>query len=145
VACPFFMPTDKSEESAWLHPGRLPLGGVWQGVCTAGEEVVTPDGQQLNDYCSLGYATACPHLPRRRAADAVRFSIANDCSGRIQIRYTFELAHHPGEHGTLEYDAVSCRWMKAHPDGRVQKMAECHLESYLSKKRAGQTVGSASL
>jgi hypothetical protein len=138
MSCPYFMPTERSQDSTWAHPERLPLGGTWKGVCTAlGNEPVTPDRKQLNNFCNLGYAAACPYLPQQREADAVRFSVANDYKGRIQIWYTLEMAHHPGQHGILEYDSGSQRWISTHADSRVQKMAECHLESYLAKRRTG--------
>ncbi len=140
MPCPFFMPTERSHESSWAHPERLPLGGAWKGVCTAREdETLTPDSQQLNEFCNLGYAAACPYLPSRREADAVRFSVANDSKDRIKIWYTLEREHHPGQHGILEYDAAGKCWITTHPDRCLQKMAECHLESYLAKRRAGDS------
>jgi len=64
----------------------------------------------------------------------------NGTSGRIQIRYVCERGHRPVEHGTLEFDAFEGRCIEPHGDSRVQRMAECFLESYLAKKtRQGVT------
>ena len=80
MACPFFMPTSKLEDGGWLHPSRLPLGGGWTGHCSApGHEGAEPTNQELRELCNLGYAASCPRLPKERAYDAVRFSIARDC------------------------------------------------------------------
>ena len=137
MACPFFLPTRRCEEGVWLHPARLPLGGGWYGLCTAdGDEGLVPTDYEIREFCNLGYATGCPHLPAERTCDAVRFQVAQDCERRIVLRYVIELAHHPKEHGTLEYDAGASRWISSHPDARIQRMAECHLESYLSKSRS---------
>ena len=51
----------------------------------------------------------------------------------IIVRYVCELNHCPGEHGTLEFVKAEQRWILAHPDSRIQKMAECYLESYQRK------------
>jgi hypothetical protein len=144
LACPFFLPTRKCEEGVWLHPARLPLGGGWYGVCTAGgDPELIPTDYEIREFCNLGYAAKCPHLPAERSCDAVRFQVAQDCEQRIVIRYVCEFDHRPREHGTLEYDTVAARWIFSHSDARIQKMAECHLESYLSKSR-GAPAGAVS-
>jgi hypothetical protein len=38
------------------------------------------------------------------------------------------------EHGDLEFDLAQAVWLRRHDDARIQKMAECFLESYLKKK-----------
>ena len=40
----------------------------------------------------------------------------------------------PVEHGDLEFDLSQAVWVRRHDDVRIQKMAECFLESYLKKK-----------
>jgi hypothetical protein len=55
--------------------------------------------------------------------------------GRIQVRYVCERAHRPAEHGMLEFDPADARWIARHRDNRVQRMAECFLESYVEKKK----------
>ena len=85
MACPYFMPTHKSENAAWLHPSRLPLGAGWSGQCCApGHEGTHAIRPSLRDHCNLGYATGCPQFPQARVADAVRFSIARDRGSQLE-------------------------------------------------------------
>jgi hypothetical protein len=137
------MPTQPLESPIWPHPSRLPLGNAWGGKCTsplcsnAGSTLapLEPAEQELNDGCNLGYAKNCSWLPAERHADAVRFGIACDRDNRIAVRYVCELGYRPGEHGVLEYEVVSGAWRSRHPDARIQRMAECYLESYLGRRR----------
>jgi hypothetical protein len=143
VACPFFMPIEKLKNGTWLHAERLPLGCGWSGHCTApGHEDESPSPEELRDFCNLGYAESCSRLPRERTWDSVRFAARtaggsgkNETGMRIQIRYICERKHRPSNHGMLQFDAAEARWVKPHPDSRVQRMAECFLESYLQKRK----------
>jgi hypothetical protein len=143
MACPFFMPVRRLENGAWLHAGRLPLGCGWSGECTApGHEGESPSHEELRDFCNLGYAEGCGRLPRERVWDSVRFAARtvnseekNGTGGRIQLRYVCERGHRPAEHGTLEFYPAEARWGKKHRDDRVQRMAECFLESYVEKMK----------
>ena len=152
MACPFFMPVEKLENGAWPHPARLPLGWGWSGCCTApGHEGEVPSAHQLHE-CNLGYALACGRLPKQRAWDAVRFFVmaspdaaeekpgaATDGCGpgcersSVQFRYVCERDYLPVEHGSVEFEMKSKQWVRRHADPRVQRMAECCLESYLAK------------
>ena len=138
MACPFFMPTRKSEEALWIHPSRLPLGAGWEGNCTApGADGTIVSGDQLA-HCNLGYANDCPRLPNDREWDAVRFAVTSEHESRICLAYVCERNHLPSEHGRLEYNVSQRDWLNPHADARVQKMAECFLESWLMKaRRAG--------
>jgi hypothetical protein len=134
------------ENGTWLHAGRLPLGCGWSGHCTApGHEGEAPSQEELREFCNLGYAEGCERLPRERIWDSVRFAartVVNDgngAGGRIQIRFVCERGHRPAEHGMLEFDVAETRWVELHRDSRVQRMAECFLESYV-EKRKGQEV-----
>ncbi len=152
MACPYFMPVARLEEGAWPHPGRLPLGCGWSGQCTApGHEGEVPSREALEEFCNLGYAESCGRLPRERAWDAVRFAVSIERkAGResvvpnriIQVEYVCELGHRPKDHGKLEFDGQAMEWVRRHTDCRVQKMAECFLETYLVKRRS-QEVDSA--
>ena len=160
MACPFFMPVEKLENGAWLHPGRLPLGCGWSGHCTApGHDGETLSRQVLEEFCNLGYAAGCSRLPRDRAWDAVRFAVAAErepaqpgksmanerAPGRIvQLQYVCERQHQPAEHGKLEFDGAGMQWVRRHSDSRVQKMAECFLETYLAKRKPVRVDGAAS-
>lgn len=143
MACPFFMPIEKLVNGAWSFPARLPLGCGWSGHCTApGHEQESPSQEELQQFCNLGYAEACRRLPRDRAWDSVRFGarlVAAQPGGdrRIQVRYVCERAHLPVEHGALELEFVpdGTQWIAKHPDGRVQRMAECFVASYIERKR----------
>jgi len=148
LACPYFMPVEKIENGNWLHPARLPLGCGWSGQCTApGHESQVPSRDVLEAFCNLGYASSCTWAPAQRAWDAVRFAVnaplgsrgksvgSSDEAARIlRLTYVCEREHCPVEHGELEFDIAQATWLKRHSDLRIQKMAECFLESYLKKK-----------
>jgi hypothetical protein len=150
MACPFFLPVEKLENRTWLHAARLPLGCGWSGQCTApGHEGESPSPNELRDFCNLGYAQDCPRLPQDRAWDSIRFAARTVCSenataGRIHVRYVCERGHRPAEHGKMEFDPVTSRWQELHRDGRVQRMAECFLESYLAKRKKHEAMPAAS-
>jgi hypothetical protein len=142
VACPFFMPTSKLEDGGWLHPSRLPLGGGWLGHCSApGHEGAEPTNQQLRELCNLGYAAGCPRLPKVRAYDAVRFSIARDHGAQLLLWFVYEYGHQPAGHGMLEYDLSLGQWISSHSDARIQRMAECYLQSYLPRRNRPAPAG----
>jgi hypothetical protein len=143
------MPVEKLENGNWAHPTRLPLGGGWRGHCTApGHEGELPPQHVLEAFCNLGYAECCAWAPRERAWDAVRFapSAPRDSTARsnnreavgsgrlIQLRFVCERNHRPVEDGSLEFDLQQAIWVRRHRDPRLQKMAECFLESYLKKR-----------
>jgi hypothetical protein len=135
VACPFFMPTNKLENGGWLHPSRLPLGAGWSGHCCApGHEGAEPTGEELRELCNMGYAAGCSRLPRQRAYDAIRFSIARDCGTRLQLWFICESGHRPAGHGMLGYDLALGQWTCPHSDPRIQTMAECYLQAYLVRR-----------
>ncbi len=135
MACPFFVPTNKLEDGGWLHPSRLPLGGGWTGHCSApGYEGAEPTNQELRELCNLGYAASCPRLPKERAYDAVRFSIARDCGGHLELWFVCKSGYRPASHGKLEYDLDLNQWVSSHSDLRIQKMAECYLQAYLLRR-----------
>jgi hypothetical protein len=46
-----------------------------------------------------------------------------------------EREHRPAEHGMLEFDSAEARWERPHYDPRVQRMAQCFLESYVEKRK----------
>lgn len=138
MACPFFLPTERIASDLWPHRARLPLGDGYRGVCTApGQEHAAPGDGELKDFCNLGYAKGCPRLPRERHADAVRFIVTQDRDGQVGLYFTAERDHAPREHGPLTFDRAQQRWLAPHPDARVQRMAECYLQSYFSRKSPG--------
>ncbi len=147
MACPYFMPVSKLENGTWPHPARLPLGSGWCGHCTApGHEGEIPSQDVLEAFCNLGYASGCAWSPLERTWDAVRFAVNAPHDLAIQpspqyapariliLRYVCERDHRPVELGDLEFDLSQASWRMQHEDPRVQKMAECYLESYLKRK-----------
>lgn len=128
------MPREILNDGSWPHPARLPLGAGWSGACSApgleGAAEALVDAVSIRDFCNLGYATACPHLPRDRDWDAVRFSVAGVTAEQITLCYVCELAHAPVEHGTLIYDLASEVWRDVHPDPRIRRLAASYLHAY---------------
>jgi len=148
LACPYFMPVAKLENGSWPHPARLPLGCGWSGYCTApGHENESPTQDILESFCNLGYATGCSWAPTVRSWDCVRFSVSAplavkpekgvaDVPGSLlHLTYVCERDHRPVDHGELEFDLARSIWLRRHGDARIQKMAQCFLESY--RKRRG--------
>ena len=145
LACPYFMPVAKLESGNWPHPARLPLGCGWSGHCTApGHEGHTPPQEIVESFCNLGYASRCSWAPVERAWDSVRFAVfapaavgdasAGALARELRLVYVCERDHRPMAHGQLLFDLSNSAWLIRHDDTRIQKMAECFLESYLRKK-----------
>lgn len=134
LACPFFVPLAIVNDGSWPHPSRLPLGAGWTGNCRASGQELAASDTHIREFCNLGYATACPHLPRGRDWDAIRFSVAR--AGREQVTITFvcELDHAPIEYGNLTFDLASATWLNPHPDPRVLRLANCYLETYRARQ-----------
>ena len=140
MACPFFVPLEIVNDGSWPHPSRLPLGGAWTGNCCAsGRELAAPE-LHLREFCNLGYAAACPHLPVTRDWDAVRFSIANANGEQIALWYVCELGHAPVEHGKLTFTLASEAWRDVHPDRRVHRLADAYLRAHRAARCAVVTA-----
>ena len=136
MACPFFVPREIVNDGSWPHPSRLPLGAGWKGNCRAsGQELAAAD-LHVRDFCNLGYATACPHLPWPRDWDAIRFSVAHLSREQVSIYFVCELAHAPIEYGKLAFDLVNEAWLNPHPDPRVLRLATCYLQAYRARQSA---------
>ena len=137
------MPTGKSENAIWIHPSRLPLGASWEGNCMASGGAVTITSADRLAHCNLGYASDCPRLPKERKWDAIRFAVTSEHESRVYLAYVCERNHLPSDHGRLEYSVVQRRWLSFHPDARIQRMAECFLESWFAKSRSRDDAGTA--
>ena len=134
LACPFFVPLEILNDGSWPHPSRLPLGAGWTGNCRASGQELTASDTHIREFCNLGYATACPHLPQGRDWDAIRFSVARANVSQVALRYVCELDHAPIEHGELIFDLASEAWLNAQPDLRVLRLAKCYLETYRTRQ-----------
>ena len=137
LACPYFVPREIVNDGSWPHPARLPLGAGWSGACCATEQEAAAevvDAAHVRDFCNLGYATACPHLPSSRDWDAIRFSVAGLSPEQITLCYVCELGHAPVEHGTLTYDLGGEVWRDAPPDPRVHRLATSYLHAYRTRQ-----------
>jgi hypothetical protein len=133
MACPFFSPTERAENIALPHPARLPLGAAWRGGCgVPGFELIQLGEKEL-ESCNLGYAHACSRLPAERDADAVRFVVAKLSPERLVVQFVVESCHLPVASGRLEYDRALNRWASPHSDPRIQKLANCFLQSCLER------------
>jgi hypothetical protein len=130
LACPYFVPREILNDGSWPHPSRLPLGAGWSGTCCASDLPIVPTDQHLHEFCNLGYAAACPHLPARREWDAVRFSVASEGRDLVAFHYICEFHHAPVEHGKLFFDVNREAWTNLHSDARVQRLADCYLQTY---------------
>ncbi|MFY9674623.1 MAG: hypothetical protein WB817_07355 [Terriglobales bacterium] len=138
MACPYFVPREIVYDIAWPHPARLPLGAGWSGGCCASDsnadaDASTPiavDNDSLRDFCNLGYASACPHIPPARDWDAVRFSVAGSAAQQITLFYVCEKNHAPIAHGTMTYDLARKAWRDPHADARVHRLANSYLQAY---------------
>jgi hypothetical protein len=133
LACPYFVPREILNDGSWPHPSRLPLGAGWRGSCCASKREIAPSDAQLREFCNLGYAAACPHLPVEREWDAVRFSVASVGCEQVTFCYVCELGHAPVEHGNLAFDLRRETWVNVHLDSRVQRLADCYLETYRAR------------
>jgi len=136
LACPFFVPLTILNDGSWPHPSRLPLGAGWTGNCRASGEELPASDEHAREFCNLGYATNCPHLPQHRDWDAVRFSVERASQNQITIHFVCELDHAPIEHGKLTFDLVSEVCRDAHPDPRVLTLAGCYLQAYRERQSA---------
>ena len=134
LACPFFVPIEIVNDGSWPHPSRLPLGAGWAGNCCASGQELPASDTHIREFCNLGYATACPHLPVSRDWDAVRFSVARAGQDQVTIGFVCELAHAPIEHGKLTFDLMSQVWLNSHPDPRVLTLANCYLQTYRARQ-----------
>jgi hypothetical protein len=136
LACPYFIPRAMLNDGSWPHPSRLPLGAGWSGGCCASGQEVAAEERHVRDFCNLGYAKGCPHLPKDREWDAVRFTVANAGTKQVTLTYACELEHTPVTHGTLTYDLGSERWQNEHSDPRINRLAAGYLEAYRVRQRS---------
>ena len=122
-------------EADWPFPQRLPLGAGWSGTCTAVDGGgVRPSDEELKSACNIGYARTCTRLPAQREADAVRFALGEEREGLLRVRFALERDYLPASHGELLYEIATRRWHGAHSSEGLLRMAECFVQSQLSRR-----------
>ncbi len=137
-----------------MATGRIPRDCRWgaDGAVTAPLPATKANSRRKMFWkhsAILGYASSCAlgAVGAHLGCGAIRgFALRkirpardarNAAAGRARIlllRYVCERDHRPVEHGDLEFDLSRATWLRRHDDARIQKMAECFLESYLKKK-----------
>lgn len=134
MACPYFYPVARLEETPWAVPPRLPLGDAYAGECRSGPVTLHPEDTVLRASCNNGYARGkCCRFPDDARADAVRFSIASESGDVIRLQYIFEKGCWPVDHGNASY-SIAGRAFTAPPAGElVHRQAAAFIESYLRR------------
>lgn len=135
MACPFFRPTERLDESAWLKPPRAPLGEPCRGICTAEGSGFEPGIPALREMCNFGYARGrCARFPAAAECDAVRFSVSSDRESRVNLIFILEKDYAPLRHGAVEYDVRGGRFLTEIEDGSLRAQAQRFLDSYLKRR-----------
>jgi hypothetical protein len=124
-------------DGSWPHPARLPLAGGWSGSCMASGEARAASEAQVREFCNLGYAAGCPHLPAERDWDAIRFAVARTSREQVTLCFTCERAHEPMAHGELSFNLATGSWGATEADARVLRLANSYLQTYLARRTAG--------
>jgi hypothetical protein len=127
---------ERTRAIGWAFPQRLPLGAGFCGTCHAGqgEQEFVPDDATLRDCCNLGHAQGCSRIPAQRRADSLRFAVAIDDGGKIVLQFVYDHNHAPLEHGVIDYDCTTERWISTLPDACGQRQAECYLAVYRERR-----------
>jgi hypothetical protein len=133
LACPYFVPENRCDAELWPHRARLPLGDGYDGHCSApGHEDERPTQEQLKSACNLGNA-CCGRLPEDRALDSVRFYLKQDDGTVVTVSFCTERAHSPREHGVLQFDAASGKFVAASAPAVVTRLAQAFVKSHLER------------
>lgn len=140
MACPYFYPSARLENTGWVVPPRLPLGDAYAGECRAGVDAFQPDEAHARQICNTGYGRgSCVRFPQDASTDAVRFHVAEDSGEFIRIQYVFEKECWPKEDGLLECSADS-RLINGTEDAILRGQAVAFLESYLRLRSEARGV-----
>jgi hypothetical protein len=133
LACPYFVPENRCDAELWPHRARLPLGDGYEGRCSApGYEDERPTQEQLKSACNLGNA-CCGRLPEDRELDSVRFYLNQDDGAALTVSFSTERAHSPREHGVLQFDAASGKFVAASAPLVVTRLAQAFVKSHLER------------
>jgi hypothetical protein len=133
LACPYFVPENRCDAELWPHRARLPLGDGYEGHCSApGHEGALPTQEELKSACNLGNA-CCERLPADRALDSVRFYLKQDDGAALTVSFCTERAHSPREHGLLQFDAASGKFVATSAPLAVTRLALAFVKSHLER------------
>jgi hypothetical protein len=131
MACPYFYPVARFENSPWSIPPRLPLGDAFSGECRAPGNTIVPDESRTREICNTGLGRyGCEQFPADASADAIRFHVANDDGKLIRIQYVFEKDCWPGERGAFDWPAHP----NFSPDETLVRQAHVFIECYLRRR-----------
>lgn len=135
MACPFFHPTARFADGAWIQPPRLPLGDPCRGECTA-TPGAPPGLDDLRANCNVGYTRdRCERFPRDPALpDAHRFSIESDQTDSIVVVYIEEKDYTPMRFGPLTYRIAGARFEPEPPSANLEAQARMFVASYLERR-----------
>ena len=140
MACPYFFPFERIENSGFTVPPRLPLGDAYSGECRADATAHTPAEALLGRACNGGYGRAvCDRFPIDACGDAVRFHLSGSEGRTLRVQYVIEKDCWPATHGVLTYCESEGRFMDLHANAVLQRQAEAFVESYL-RRLQGSTL-----
>jgi hypothetical protein len=115
----------------------MPLGDAYSGQCAAGSaNQSAPSGPfHVRDLCNYGYARGrCKNFPQDSLYDAVRFSFQSVEGSRLRLIYILEAALAPREHGSIEFDLVSERFLSAPKNAVLEQQALAFIGSYRRRR-----------
>ena len=143
MACPFFAPSRRLENTGWVIPPRYPLGDLFSGTCHASAVVNPTEGSPRPIAATTVTPVGrCDRFPGGSTPDAVRFSVTHDAGPRVSLTYVVEKDHSPVELGTLEYDVADARLDGPVISDVLVQQARAFVESYLRRKSGTTTPSS---
>lgn len=90
----------------------------------------------MREACNIGYGRHnCEHFPADSPADAIRFHVAQDALGVVQVQYVYEKDCWPRERGLLEWTAAE-QFSTPIGDEILRRQAEVFLAKYLGRRSA---------
>ena len=135
MPCPFFEPQHLIENRA--HTGaRFPLIREYGGLCHAheGQPVTAPSERRFD--CNHGYSRdTCPHFPARESPSAVRYSVTQESTEKLDLLCIEEAGYAPLQWHALRYETAGDR-LEPGPVSRcveAQALAFCRGYLQLSK------------
>ena len=135
MACPYFFPAARLDQSSWAIPPRLPLGDAYGGECRAPASGPQPDEERVRQVCNVGYGrNCCERFPQQAVVEAIRFHIVEDTNALLRIQYVLEKECWPAGNGLLEC-ATESRAIRGADDEILRRQATAFVESYLRRKK----------